>query len=1033
MKFSKLEQAVCFAANSTWGWSLALVLLCGNVVMAQLPIPQLQSVYPPGAKQGAAIEVTVGGNNFDDPEKLTFSHPGITAVPKMTEPTEFEPAAKPVANTFKLSVAADVPPGLYEVRFIGRHGQSNPRTFVVSSMEESLEQPGNNVESKPQDVPVGTVVNGRCDGNAFDFYKVTLKKDQRVLIDCVADRIDSKLNPTILLLNAQGRELIRVMDTVGEDPVVDFIPPADGDYIIKLYDFVYNGGPDYFYRLSIAPAPLVDFVFPPAVPAGSNEAVTIYGRNLPGSQPADGLMLGKLPLEKLTLNIQAPGGEAAQLPAPSQVDVSPRTSMLDTFEYRWASPQGASNAVAIGIAQAPLARESEPNNTGDKATVVTVPADIAGQFFPERDIDWYQFDAKAGDVYFIEVLASRLGRNCDPSLLIQRVDKNDQGKETVSDVGEADDAPDRPQKIGSDYDTSSDDPVYKLSVPKDGTYRVKVRDLFGDTRRDPRFVYRLIIRKPTPDFRVAVFPDLPVAPPNPQMSNLDSLTIRKGGTGLLRVVVSRQDEFDGEIQLNVEGLPNGVTCSGATIDKKVNTAALVIQASDGIGAWQGPVRVIAKAKVGEQEIARPARSGTIKWGTQNRQADPPKYRPSRDLTLVINDKEVEPATIQIGDGNLVTTSLGGKVTLPVTITRRGEWKTPIKLTRAGTPDQIVPKDMNLDNNTTSGNFELELFRQDVPVGTYTFYMRAEGNVSYERNPAAIAAAEAEQKEFGDRLNKYNEGKNAATTARDQANQTSQQAKTEAQQAETARNTADAELKQKQQAAKQAADAAVAAKDAAGKDPANEGLKTAAENAQKAADEAAAQQKAAEEKFQAAEKALKDSQEKAKAEEEKRVKAEADLTAATNKANQAAQFKQQLDQRVNQIKQANQKKDVQVGLISTPVKVKIVPSPLVLKSAAPASAVPAGNKVDIPVTFERQFGFDKQVEVFIEVPNGLKGLQNAKIDVPADKADGKFEYTPGKDCPPGEYKLTLRLRGRWNNCQCDTVGDVTLKVDPPAAQ
>lgn len=1000
----------------------------------QLPVPQLQSIFPPGAKQGAAIELTVAGTNFDDPVKIAFSHPGITAVPKMAEPTEFEPKPKPVANTFKLTVAADVPPGLYEARFVGRFGQSNPRAFAISTLEESVEQAGNNTLDKAQSLPIGSIVNGRADANAFDCYKIALKKDQRVLIDCQADRIDSKMNATILLLNAQGRELTRVMDTVGHDPVVDFIPPADGDYVVKVYDFVYNGGPDFFYRLGVASAPHVDFVFPPAVLPGSNEAFTVYGRNLTGGQPADGLMLGNVPLEKVTVNIPAPGGDPGQLPVPGQVEILPRASLVDAFEYRWAGPQGASNPVAIGVAQAPLAKEAEPNNKPDQASKVNVPADIAGQFYPERDVDWYQFDAKAGDNFYIEVLASRLGRNCDPSLLIQRVDKNDQGMEVVTDVAEVDDAPDRAQKIGSDFDTTSDDPSYKLAVAKDGTYRVKVRDLFGDTRRDPRFVYRLIIRKPTPDFRIAVFPDIPVAPPNPNLSNLDSLSIRKGGTALLRAIISRQDEFEGEIQLSIEGLPNGVTCSGAVVDKKVNTAALVIQATDGVAAWQGPIRVIAKAKVTEQqEVTRPARFGTIKWGTQNRQADPPKFRPSRDLTLVINDKEVEPAAIQIGDGNVVTTSLGGKVTLPVTITRRGEWKTPIKLTRAGTPDQMVPKDMNLDNNTNNGNFELELFRQDVPLGTYTFYMRAEGNVSYERNPQAIAEVEAEQKEFADRLTKYTEAKNAAQTARDQATQAAQQAKTAEQQAQTARNTADAELKQKQQAAKQAADAAVAAKAASDKDAANEALKTAAANAQKAADEAAAQQKAADEKFQAAEKTLKEAAEKAKADEEKRVKSEADLTAATQKMTQATQFKAQLDQRVNQVKQANQKKDVPVGLISTPIKVKVVASPLVIKTAAPASAVAAGAKVDIPVTFERQFGFDKPVEVFIEVPAGSKGLANAKIDVPADKADGKFEFTPGKDCPPGEYKLVLRLRGRWNNVQCDTVGDLMLKVDPPAAQ
>ena len=46
-----------------------------------------------------------------------------------------------------------------------------------------------------------------------------------------------------------------------------------------------QGGPDYFYRLSISTAPWIDAVFPPVVEAGKATQVTIYGRNLPGGQP----------------------------------------------------------------------------------------------------------------------------------------------------------------------------------------------------------------------------------------------------------------------------------------------------------------------------------------------------------------------------------------------------------------------------------------------------------------------------------------------------------------------------------------------------------------------------------------------------------------------------------------------------------------------------------------------------------------------------------------------------------------------------
>src|SRR5262245_61499698 len=69
-----------------------------------LPTPRIQSVFPPGAKAGPApevtalgmtfrldTEVTVTGTDLDEPEKLLFSHPGITAVSAAPKPPAPDP------------------------------------------------------------------------------------------------------------------------------------------------------------------------------------------------------------------------------------------------------------------------------------------------------------------------------------------------------------------------------------------------------------------------------------------------------------------------------------------------------------------------------------------------------------------------------------------------------------------------------------------------------------------------------------------------------------------------------------------------------------------------------------------------------------------------------------------------------------------------------------------------------------------------------------------------------------------------------
>ena len=67
---------------------------------------------------------------------------------------------------------------------------------------------------------------------------------------------------------------------------------------------------------------------------------------------------------------------------------------------------------------------------------------------------------------------------------------------------------------GQRLDTASNDPACRFEVKDDGAYRVQVRDLFAATRRDPANVYRLSIRRETPDFRLLAVTEPPPKVPN---------------------------------------------------------------------------------------------------------------------------------------------------------------------------------------------------------------------------------------------------------------------------------------------------------------------------------------------------------------------------------------------------------------------------------------------------------------------------------------------------------------------------------------
>lgn len=1016
-----------FALRGQFG-ALALSLCLASVGLAQVPTTQLTSIFPPGGKQGTAVEIAVAGLDQDDAATLVFSHPGITAAAKMTTPTELEKVAKPVAGAFTVTIAADVPPGMYEVRTVGRFGQSNPRLFVVSALNELIDVHTNGAPDKAVDVPVGSVFSGRVDANTYDHLKVPLKAGERVIIDCLAQRLQSRLDATMVLMNPAGKELARAKDTVGSDPVIDFTAPAEGFYVLKVYDNVYGGGPDYFYRVSVTPRAYVDFVFPPSAPAGSNNPFTIYGRNLPGGQPADGLTIGGAALQKLVVNIPLPADDAARTSLATSSTTLVRSAWQDGIEYRLATPAGPSNPVTIYFARGPVIVEAEPNNDAAQAQKITLPCEYVGQFYPERDVDWVQFDAKKGEAWYIEVASHQLGLDSDPFFALYRVTKNEKGEEVVSDISQVDDTQDRQARIGTDFDTSTDDPSFKFTVPEDGTYRLLLKDQIGSGRKDPSFVYRLMIHAAEPDFRMLAQAIVPGNPQQNQNTPLLPNVVRKGGTTAVGVLIDRRDEFTGEIVITVEGLPAGVTCPGAVVGGDVNTAVLVFSAAENAVAAASQLKIIGKAQIAGKEIVREARYAQIVWGTANRQVQTPEFQLTRSFQIAVVDKDMQPAFVQIGEDKIWETSLGGNIEIPVTATRRGDWKEPLKLVPTGLPNEIKPKEINLDPNTAAGKFELALNQANIKPGVYTFYMRADTKQKHIRNPEAQAALEAEQKQLDETIKALGEAVKTATTAKDAATKEANDTKAAATTAEQAKTNATNVSKQKADAAKVAADNLAKAKEAAAKDAANQGLKDAEAAAQKASDEAAAQAKTAAEEQVKAEKALVDAQAVAKTKEDARVAAEAALKAATDKVTAANQFKPQFDARVNAIKQANQPKDVNFSLISTPIKLRVVPSPIAFNSAAIGGAVKQGEKQALTANINRLYNFADAVEISFEPPAGVQGLTAAKVSIPNGQAEGKLEVVAAANATPGDHNVVIRAKGKFNNVDVQTVTNVVVKVE-----
>ncbi len=209
----------------------------------------------------------------------------------------------------------------------------------------------------------------------------------------------------------------------------------------------------------------------------------------------------------------------------------------------------------------PLMPEVEPNDGSGQVQAISLPADITGQFYPAADVDVYQFEAKKGEVWWVEVASERLGLKTDPAIIVQHVGEKD-GEEVLTDVVELNDIA-SPIKVstngysynGPPYNAGSADIIGKVEIKQDGLHQLQISDLFGGTRSDPQNRYRLIVRKAAPDFALVGWA-LHMNLRNGDRNALSKpLSLRNGSTMAIDVLVVRRDGLSGEISLNMENLP----------------------------------------------------------------------------------------------------------------------------------------------------------------------------------------------------------------------------------------------------------------------------------------------------------------------------------------------------------------------------------------------------------------------------------------------------------------------------------------------
>lgn len=999
---------------------LAASIVITTPVFAQLPATRLDGVFPAGAAPGAVFEVTVSGTHLDDVDRLLFSHAGITFVRKMAEATPFDEGPQPVENVFEVTVAANVPPGNYDVRCQGKYGLSNRRTFVVSTIPHFTEtEPngGNDVPkwvetdgvktSAAQEVTLPVTINGQStDGPDVDWYRFTGVAGQRILLDGHSKRIDSRMDLAITLFTEAGTIIGESKAAEADDALVDVTLPANGVYFVKVHDAFFAQGPGYVYQITIGQLPYLDSVFPPTGLPGSNDEYTVLGRNLPGGQPSPFQLDGR-PLDQLKVRIPLPGDAIGKLTYASFL--GPQQAGMDGVEFRVANNGFNSNPVLVTPATAPIVLEDANNNSPDSPQKLMLPCEVAGSFYPQRDVDWFSFDAQKDDVWSINLYAQRLGQSCDAALLIQRVSVNDKGEQQLNDIISLDDVPERNFNNRSgrhEFDERTTDPSYSFKAPQDGTYRILLKEGVSSVKSDPRLVYRLAIRKPQPDFRIVAVPD----------GSPEALMLRKGGRDVVHLVVFRQDDFDGEITVSAAGLPAGVTTEDIVIGPGNHYGTLILTAAENAPASIGTLQINAKSAIHGAEVVRTARYGAalapFQFNQPNANVPSVRSRLVDRLQVCVSESEPAPQVLTIGDGKMLETSRGGVLKIPYLVKRlEGTAGNIIGFPIDFPPNSNAPQ-VNIGGNE-KGEFEMRFQANTVP-GTYSIHLAGfNQGMQYKRNPELAATAKTRQERIAkilmdaqaaaqkatqdnqQRLNEFNQANtelNQVTTAKTQADQKS-----------TAANTA---LTQAEAALKQKTEQSAA-------DPANETLKQQLAQAQTAFD--AAKKAADDATIAAADAAKKLAEATAKktAAEDARTRAQMDLQTAQQFQTRAQQEKQRADQFANQKQNEANARGINVNVPSNSVKIKVVEFPMKVDAMPEALSINQGEKAEVVVKVSRQYEFTGAINVQSQLPGGVGGISIPAANIPDNQPEVKYEITAAPTATVGEHTVNVRLQMNFN--------------------
>ncbi len=257
------------------GLALATSALANE--MAEVLFPQL-------GQSGTTVELTLLGEDLHDPEEILFYNQGIKLISfePLTETISFRPDKKTrplkpgegLKLTFQIS--KDAPAGAHPFRLRTRDNLSELVRFFVTPLPviKEIDPLGitNDTPKNAQAIPLNSTVIGYLPhGTAQDndWFKVTLKKGQRLTVNSIAARLGTlhrigMNDPSLSIIDPAGKEVARNDDNAinGQDPIVSHLATQAGDHLIQMRQQMDYETELRHYALHITDGPAPSATFP---------------------------------------------------------------------------------------------------------------------------------------------------------------------------------------------------------------------------------------------------------------------------------------------------------------------------------------------------------------------------------------------------------------------------------------------------------------------------------------------------------------------------------------------------------------------------------------------------------------------------------------------------------------------------------------------------------------------------------------------------------------------------------------------------